>query len=210
MMLVDETDLSALTAQLRHKASAKRRSAAKRLRKLGLASACPALLDALQHELRDERTWETQYQMVMALGASSCTTALSLLRELAQRRMNATMVLVAVGDAIVRLARRFEHDPDPVLEVLGIDNEPSLFDGALRAVAMLHLRFHPEVVEKLLDHVIGLKDESRYFWPAAACPGWSGAKVEAFLRMCLSSSRSDVKKAAEAASSGKYLKWNPL
>jgi len=153
MMLVDETDLSALTAQLRHKASAKRRSAAKRLRKLGLASACPALLDALQHELRDERTWETQYQMVMALGASSCTTALSLLRELAQRRMNATMVLVAVGDAIVRLARRFEHDPDPVLEVLGIDNEPSLFDGALRAVAMLHLRFHPEVVEKLLDHV---------------------------------------------------------
>jgi len=210
MLSMDRSDHSSLIAQLRDNASAKRRSAAKRLRKIGLSSACPALLDALQQELRDERTWETQYQMVMALGASGCTAALPLLRELALQHMKATIVLVAVGDAIVRLARRFEHDPDPVLEMLGVDNDPSLADGALRAVAMLQLRFHSEVVERLLDHVIGLKDEGWFFWAAAACPGWSGVKVDAFLRMCLSSSRSDVQKAAVAALSGKYLKWNPL
>jgi hypothetical protein len=205
-----ETDLLTLTAQLRDRASAKRRSAAKRLRKLSWSAACPALLEALQAELSDERTWETQYQMIMALGASGCKEALSTLRELSHRRMKATMVLVAVGDALVRLEREYENDPRPVFDLLNIDNDPCLAEGALRAVAMLRLRFEPDVVERLLDHVIGLNDPARYFWVAAACPGWSGRSVDQFLRVCLATSNEDLKKAAAAALAGKYLTWNPL
>ncbi|MFD4766286.1 hypothetical protein [Streptomyces niveus] len=46
--------------QLQDRSSAKRRSAAKRLRKLGDPYAGPALLEALKNEVRDSRTWETQ------------------------------------------------------------------------------------------------------------------------------------------------------
>jgi HEAT repeat protein len=55
--------------QLSDRASAKRRSAAKRLGKLADETAGPALLHALQREIGDRRTWETQYEMIMALGA---------------------------------------------------------------------------------------------------------------------------------------------
>lgn len=53
---------------LSHARSPKRRAAAKRLRKLGDPAAGPSLLAALQEELNDDRTWETQYQMIMAIG----------------------------------------------------------------------------------------------------------------------------------------------
>jgi hypothetical protein len=61
------SELEILMSQLQSPHSPKRRSAAKKLRKLGDPVAGPALLEALKHELPDPRTWETQYQMIMAL-----------------------------------------------------------------------------------------------------------------------------------------------
>ncbi|WP_233289190.1 hypothetical protein [Kitasatospora sp. MBT63] len=90
--------------QLGHRLSPKRRSAASRLRRLADPAAGPALLEALQTEVRDARTWETQYQMVMALGTCGHRPALGLLRDLARRPFEATAVYVALGDAIVRLS----------------------------------------------------------------------------------------------------------
>ena len=49
--------------------SAQRRSAAKRLRALADPTAGPALTLAFDREMSDLRTWETQYQMVMAIAA---------------------------------------------------------------------------------------------------------------------------------------------
>ena len=54
------TDIQPLIEQLNNKASAKRRSAAKKLRNLQSKDAGPALLEALKNELKDKRTWETQ------------------------------------------------------------------------------------------------------------------------------------------------------
>src|SRR5713226_6405780 len=73
------SELEILIGQLRSPHSPKRRSAAKKLRKLGDPIAGPALLDALKQELPDARTWETQYQMVMALAHCGCTEAAPLL-----------------------------------------------------------------------------------------------------------------------------------
>ncbi|MET9364281.1 HEAT repeat domain-containing protein [Streptomyces sp. NPDC006632] len=73
-------------SQLQDRSSAKRRSAAKRLRKLGDPSAGPALLDALRSEVRDTRTWETQYQVTMALGTCGSPSDLSYLRYLVLQR----------------------------------------------------------------------------------------------------------------------------
>lgn len=89
-------DLDAVAHQLQDKRSSKRGSAAKKLRKARLITAVPALIDALKIEVTDKRTWETQYQMVMALAETGSTEALPLLRNLSSMDLE-PMVLLAVG-----------------------------------------------------------------------------------------------------------------
>jgi HEAT repeat protein len=204
------SEMEALIGQLRSPYSPKRRAAAKKLRKLGDPTTGEALLDALQRELPDPRTWETQYQMIMALAHCGYTQACALLQILAHERFEATMVLVAVGDAYVRLCRGSDNDPAPLLEIFAVKNDDALLDGALRAVAMLHMSFEQAVTASILEKVMARKSESLNFWAAAACPGWSGASVNRFLDQCLPSTREDVRNAAADAKLKKYRNWNLL
>lgn len=195
---------------LRHGLSAKRRSAAKRLRKLRRPEAGPALLAALRDEVRDPRTWETQYQMVMALAEAGYTPALPYLEELSRHPFEATMVYTALGDAIVRLGRSSAGDAGPVLRLLDGGNE-RLVDGALRAVAMLRLGLDRPAVERIVAFASARPPaDGLRFWVAAAAPGWRGPAVEAFLRECARGPREDVREAAAAALQGKYRRWSPL
>lgn len=197
-------------ALLTDKRSPKRRSAAKRLRKLGDPSAGPALLEALQQEVRDPRTWETQYQMIMALGECGYRSALPYLQVLAGQLFEATMVYVALGDAMVRLGRAYADDPQPVLALMRTGND-MLIDGTFRAVAMLQLKLDADAVEHIVHFVANRSPEDGLrFWVAAAAAGWSGPTVEAFLQACATGPREDVQRAALASQQGKYLKWSPL
>ena len=202
--------IAAPLALLSGKRSPKRRSGAKRLRKLRDPAAGPALLQALQQEVRDSRTWETQYQMIMALGECGYRPALPYLQTLAAQPFEATMVYVALGDAIVRLGRVYADDPQPVLALMRTGND-MLIDGAFRAVAMLHLKLDADAVEQIVGFVASrsLQDGLR-FWVAAAAAGWSGPSVAAFLEACATGPRQDVQRAALASQQGKYLQWNPL
>jgi HEAT repeats len=204
------SELEILMSQLQSPHSPKRRSAAKKLRKLGDPVAGPALLEALKHELPDPRTWETQYQMIMALAQCGYPEAGPLIQTLVHEKFDATMVLVAVGDAYVRLRRRSDSDPGPLFEIFAVRNDESLVDGALRAVAMLHMRFEADATTSILEQVMARKSEMLKFWAVAACPGWSGAAVDSFLDQCARSPREDVRNAAVDAKMHKYRKWNPL
>ncbi len=202
--------LDPLLQDLRAATSAKRRSAAKKLRKLGLPEAGPALLEALRAEVRDPRTWETQYQMVMALGECGHGESLPFLRELSKVPRQATMVNVALGDAIVRLARTGSRDAGPILEIMKAGDD-MLADGAFRAMAMLRMVPEPKDVSLILMHVGGrsLEDGLRV-WVAAAAAGWSGAESRTFLEQCARSPRQDLQRAARASLDGKYERWSPL
>jgi hypothetical protein len=204
------SEIPELIKLLESSSSPKRRSAAKKLRKIGDPLAGPALLDALKRELPDKRTWETQYQMIMALGLCGHKESIPLLQILAHERFEHTMVLVAVGDAYVRLCRSSNDDAKPVFNILRIRNDDLLLDGALRAVAMLRMKFRPDTVARIIEHVTARKKESLWFWVAAASPGWSGPVVDAFLDKCLAGTREEIKTAARAAKVKKYLRWNPL
>jgi hypothetical protein len=209
-MTTDHIALRAAINLLGDKGSPKRRSAAKKLRKLGDASAGVALLDALRAELKDPRTWETQYQMIMALGECGYEEALSFLRELARAKFEATMVYVALGDAIVRLARKHQNVALPVIECARSGND-MLADGAFRAMAMLRMVPDEATIATLIDLVSARPPEDGIpFWVVAAAPGWKGPKVEAFLHECESSPRKDVCDAAKDALLGKYRRWKPL
>lgn len=209
-MVRTQPDLLHDAQALRARISSIRRAAAKRLRRLKDPAAGPALLDALRQELQDPRTWETQYQMIMALGESAYAPALPYLWELAGRHFEATMLYVALGDAIVRLGRGAEHDPAPVLALVRTSNA-MLIDGAFRAVAMLRLTFDPQTTEAIINYAAGLApDEGDRFWVAAAAAGWRGDSVDRFLADCAASPREDIRTAAVSAQQGKYRRWRPL
>lgn len=196
--------------RLQDRSSAKRRSAAKRLRRLGDSCAGPALLDALKNEVRDARTWETQYQMTMALGTCGSPSDLPYLRDLVLRRETLPAVHTAGGDAIVRLSHRDHSHTDAIRWCLNTGNE-TVVDGALQAVAMLRLGLDQESVTDVLDFVEARSPhDGIYFWPTVAAAGWTGRRVHHFLTACLSSPRSDVAEAATNSLAGKYGAYRPL
>ncbi len=194
--------------QLSHKASTQRRSAAKQLRKLKDKNAGPALAEALAREVQDRRTWETQYQMIMALGESDYRPALPLLEQLRTLDLE-PMVRVAIGDASVRLAGSPDGGAASVMDILK-NGDTHLAEGALRAAALLRLAPTSEAVERIVDYASRPENTKVRFWVAAAAAGWSGPAVESFLRSCTQDSLADTRRAAEASLRHEHLKWNPL
>ncbi|MFE5664244.1 HEAT repeat domain-containing protein [Streptomyces niveus] len=196
--------------QLQDRSSAKRRSAAKQLRKLGDPNAGPALLEALKNEVRDSRTWETQYQMTMALGTCGSPSDLPYLRDLVLRRETFHAVHTAGGDAIVRLSYMEHCHAEAIRWCLSTGNE-TLVGGALQAVAMLRLAPDQETVTDVLDFIEARSaQDGIYFWPAVAAAGWTGRRVQHFLTSCISSPRSDVAEAATNSLAGNYGAYRPL
>lgn len=191
--------------------STKRRSAAKQLRRLRAGEAGSALLAALEKEVQDPRTWETQYQLIMAIGECGHAAALPTLERLVLTSFEASMVYVALGDAIVRLSRSHPHDATPVLNVLRHSKNTMLMDGSFRAMAMLRMIPEPEAIGEILAFVKPLDpSDPLRFWVAAAAAGWRHPDLAAFLTSCEASGREDVAEAAKVARLGKYKKWSPL
>lgn len=214
-----EADLTPLIEQLKDKASAKRRAAAKKLRKIANPFACSALLEALEEEIKDVRTWETQYQMIMALGECGNVKALPLIKELANRPyFEATTLYTGLGDAFMRLGRQSENDPSPLYKTFTIKNNSDygLIEGALRAIAMLKLVFSPEVAKNIINHVIEFdrfKKPHSYglaFWTIAACAGWKGESVKGFLEKHVDNPKEEIRKLAISSLQGKYTRFNIL
>ncbi|MGW6272128.1 HEAT repeat domain-containing protein [Streptomyces sp. NPDC055060] len=203
-------DAVAAIRQLQDRSSAKRRSAAKRLRTLGDSAAGPALLEALRNEVKDARTWETQYQMTMALGTCGSPSDLPHLRDLVLRRDTVHAVHTAGGDAIVRLSY-MEHSHTEAIRWCMSSGNKNLVDGAMQAVAMLRLALDQETVTEVLDFIEARPPhEGIYFWPAVAAAGWTGQRAHDFLTSCVDSPRSDVAEAATNSLAGNYGAYRPL
>lgn len=198
-------ELQAQIDLLSHRSSSKRRSAAKKIRKIKTNEAGAALQTALAKEMKDSRTWETQYHLIMAIGEANYQPAISLLEQIAQQDLENSMVHVACGDAIVRLTGFSNNIPNWITQ-----DKSHLVEGALRAIAMEHLVPSNEIIEKILCYVELPENKHIRFWVAAAAPGWAYEPVRLFLQDCLEDPLEDTQKAARAALENRYLKWHPL
>ena len=206
-----DATLNIVIDQLKAPQSPKRRAAAKKLRKIGSPEAGGALLDALLREIQDSRTWETQYQLVMALGECKHREALPHLEVLVGKPFDATMIYLALGDAIVRLTTYGSADVGAVLTFVRSGQNRMLIDGAFRAMAMLRLVPSQEDSKEIIGYASKFSPEDGLrFWVAAASPGWTGSHVAAYLDSCSASTRQDVREAAALARAGKYKTWRPL
>lgn len=209
---MSDAAIQQLIEQLSNKASAKRRSAAKKLRKLKAKEAGPALLTTLKNELNDKRTWETQYQMIMALGESGYTEGLDFLLELAKQEFEAAMIYMALGDAIIKLTNFISLSKTTTILTAWIeDDQIKLLNGGLRALATLHLVPGDTLIQKIIQYASLPNNEELQFWTAAASPGWPSELTNNFLNKIRdSASLEDTIKAANAALKGRFLNWNPL
>jgi HEAT repeat protein len=197
--------------QLQDKSSAKRRAAAKALRKQKVPSAGPELLSALQREIANRKTWETQYQIIMAIAECGYTKSLNYLVEISAQDLSAPMVYVAIGDAITRLNLIETGDANSSISVISNTENKMLIDGMIRAIAMLRLVPHHQHIEAIIDFGNSLDiDDNTRTWIAAASAGWKGKSVDGFLTKSLKSTNQQTKRAALASIESKYLKWNPL
>ncbi|GGK93774.1 hypothetical protein Ppa06_61960 [Planomonospora parontospora subsp. parontospora] len=196
--------------RLTDRAAPRRLSGARRLRRLADPAAGPVLLDALRREVDGPRTWETLYNLVMALGSCDHRATVPYLYELARHPFTATAVHTAVGDALVRLDREHHDDPGPIHRCLDTGNE-SLLDGAFRAMAMLRMVPDDAAIGRILDFLAPRPSEDGLrFWPAVAAAGWQGEAVRAFLTGCAAGPREDVVEAAAYSLTGRYKTYRHL
>ena len=198
-------DIAVAIDELSHNRSTKRRSAAKRLRKAAAPKAIKPLLLALERETRDRRTWETQYQMLMALGACKAATAIPLLKKVLDLPLE-PMVHLAARDALVRCS---DNTDASVLDALQSGSLPWA-EGAIRALAMTRDVPSPNTVATILEFVSEAAHQQVRFWVAAAAPGWPGDTMRHFLDECVRDGDAETQRAAKAAIEGRYLKWSPL
>lgn len=204
--------LSDLTEQLKNKSSAKRRVAAKNLRKLKDSKAGAALLAALIAEVSDKRTWETQYQMIMALGQSGYSESLGVLIDLSNKKFESSMIYIALGDAITTLEVAMDH-PNLSLERWIWGDLSDLVQGGLRSLAMNRSVPDNRLIEHIITHVTKSDGHMSNFWAVAASPGWPSVLSKPFLEAVIENGEyesEDVLKAAKASLRGQYLKWSPL
>jgi len=175
------------------------------LRKLGDEAAAAALLEALERELADQKTWETQYQLIMAVAACRSKGGQPLLERILTMSLE-PMVHLAAGDALVRLS----EDVDGAIMAALKSASPSRAEGALRALAMMHSVPAPETIDAIITFAWETAHRQLRFWVCAAASGWRGPRIRSFLEDCLSDAAAETQRAAKAALEGRYIKWHPL
>jgi hypothetical protein len=189
-----------------------RRSAAKFIGKKGLAALGNDLLLAYERERTDPRSWETQTEMLKALGSIGHAPALPFAEVVVRFNEPHDMITRSAASCYVRLKRSSLADATPALELLSF-GRLSVIDGALDPLGYDRMMPPPEQIEQLIKHswdlhrhpdmTRGLVD-ARYGL-AAACAGWEPALVRPFLEHCLSTGDVPVKHVAENSLKGKYV-----
>ena len=205
----------ALTEQLTDSKSAKRRSAAKKIRKSADPDAGEALLTALKTELEDLRTWETQYQMIMALGHCLHTDATEFLEALSGEG-RVEMVQIAIGDALFRLSGGTSGDLSKAIEFIE-RGDPELIHGVFEAMAMERvIPSNEKQAQRFIDYGCSLnlgENDWAVVWLLRTVPGWPPALVEPLLNHWSTvefRAQQQIHGAVELARKQKYFKWSPL
>lgn len=217
-MSKQQVQLAAATELLHNSKALKRESGAKRLRKLGLPEAGAAVFEALQRELRDNRTWSVKYHLLITLGVLKHLPALPLLWKIVDQEMDATILYLALGDALMRLLLSDGVTPAEAWAAVLKTKRPMLFNGALRATALLKLVPDAETVRSMLviaDEPEFAKQVHGYpgdpsgirYWAAVASAGWPQELTREFLVSCQAINSTSLRYAAELALKRKYVKW---
>ncbi|MBK9563900.1 MAG: hypothetical protein IPO37_01450 [Saprospiraceae bacterium] len=163
-----------------------------KIRKIKDPIYCPLLLDALSTEIH-KNTWETQYQIIMAIGETKCHNALEFLYSILNIKLE-PMVRLALSDAITRI----EQDDSFLINAIELKDK-ELVEGAIRAIALEHKKLSNSKILKLLNFLESINDTETVFWLAAGAPGWDHSEIKANLIKWAESENYDLSRAAKSA-----------
>lgn len=185
-----------LRERLLSKKSADRRNAAKHIAKEQIISLSETLFIAYTKEKNDNRTWETQVEMIKAIGKLNYKPAFTDIASIVQQNLPHDTITIFAARTYVQLARTSLNDGKPVLQLL-INGSLSVATGALMALstdkmvpdrddckdiirACWDINQHPDRI----GQEYGLIDPRNYL--AAACAGWDIQLTAGFLHHCIS------------------------
>lgn len=197
----------------------KRESGAKILRKLESIKSGSFLLEALKKEMKDVRTWNTQYQLILALGHSKFEKALPYLKDIANKEYDTTILYIGLGDAIFRLLLISETIED-TLKIIYSYNNFMITYGAFQALALLKIVPSDKDIKEIIkigsdpkgaEIVQGYPNDKTGLrkWIATASSGWKDELKIDFLNDCEKIKDQHLLMAVESARKGKYIKWDP-
>lgn len=134
MKIITEQEILSIKNDLFSSKSVKRRSAAKKIGKYKIISMEQLLLEAYIEEKKDSRTWETQTEMIKALGKIGCKAAIPYLKEIIDMNKEQDTITAYAALSYVRLTRNEVNDMTIIFDFLKNGNT-MVFDGAVMALA---------------------------------------------------------------------------
>jgi hypothetical protein len=207
-----------IKTNLLSKKSVDRRKAAKEIGKQRETRMGKELLEAYLNEAGDNRTWETQTEMILSLGLINYKPALPYIESIVHLNNPHSMITYCAAQSYVRLKRDSITDSRPVIELLKFGGL-SLVDGALNPLGYDKMAPPKEEVITLINlawdlhkHKDRIGNEAGYSDPryglVAACAGWDKNLTQPFLAHCVLTAGIDstLKNVAENAIKQKYVK----
>lgn len=184
-----------ITEGLASRKSKERRRAAKALAKNPVESLAEPLFRAYLKEIKDARTWETQCEMICAIGRLRHIDAICVIEPIVRANDPHDMITRCAATTYVQLKRATPHDAGPVLELVDFGSV-SVHSGALFALAADEMVPSDQEIRKLLQYSwninkhpdrqgqeFSLVDCRRYVALAAA--RWKPSLAHSFLRHCI-------------------------
>jgi len=203
-------DVIQIEQELQNNQSAKRRSSAKKIGKNELTQLGDQLYNAYKKECEDKRTWETQTEMILALGRIGYKNALQDLEQIIKKNEPHDMITIAAARSYVRLKRANLNDAKPVIELMQEGNL-SVLNGALGVLTYDDMKPSEDEIKKiiaLLDtkqesdiSIRGLSDPRSFL--ISAMSKWDKKLCSEYLNRFVNSDNSRLKTIAESAINGK-------
>ncbi len=170
---------------------AERRKAIKQIEKENRTDLIPALIAALEKELESPKMWQSQGEMITALGNLKATPALDIIEKICAENKEHDLVTIFAAKAFVRIKKEGNKDVNPVLELLQIGGY-SIVTGAFLAIGEDQMIFSNDEIITLLNFaenyqkkwVRGTMDIRNGLVQAAI--NWPFEIVENFVKTCAS------------------------
>lgn len=181
--------------KLNSKKSTDRRRGAKEIGKLKLKEFGEELYSKYLIERLDRRTWETECEMIKALGRINFIKAINEIELIVRTNIPHDTITSVAGTTYVQLKRKSINDGSPVLELLDFGSV-SVIHGALLVLATDQMKPDENEIRNILsicrdinkhkDRIgqeFGLMDSRQYL--AIACANWDIELTRDFLNHCI-------------------------
>ena len=209
-------EITQIAADLQNSKSEKRRNAAKKISKNRLSELGEQLFAAYLKERQDKRTWETQCEMIKALGLIDYKKAQESIFEIVKQNEPHDTITTYAALAYIRLKRKSINDGAPALELLEF-GRISVIGGVLMVLAIDKMIPDNDTIEKIIkicwnlhehkDRTVGIGDDRKYL--AIACANWNKNLVKDFLNHCIETAGKNQNYLIEVSQNslnGKYSK----